>query len=506
MVITKTTTATRTTTTTTVSKASKTGQSRMNGPNNQQSSNKQVNINDVLMNSRSSSNLNLSSNANQSNGQHFNSTGQSIDQNNGIDMTLIGKDMNGRSLVYKNVGRAIAGNYFQFKSTSKELRPVVSNLIQDFTELFDKLNAQEQEESSELNLQSGNDEIKNREIRFLKAMVDDLNDEIERTKNELKNSQTELKMIKEYGAVRRSQNEGENSFTEFNCNEDNHCRQIDTTRYPTLDGRSYSEILKTKSNKIRENKSKSRSTILVIEKQKTSLVKSNDLYEKVSTSLSAIDKDVGFEEVTLNKSGKIIVKFKEDKHEQLVREKLMEFEKEMDMHKLRSNKSIMIKSIPKQITKEQIEKELVETYNVNGQIRTRLISNPAFKFNRCAVVLNEESAVHLCELDHIRLGFRACKVEPNHTPVQCINCYRFGHVAYRNGQLICRNEPVCIECSHNHKTSEHKSVESAEKEEGGSESEIDIIKCSNCKQSGHKANSKECQIYKNIQKRLIDKW
>ena len=62
-----------------------------------------------------------------------------------------------------------------------------------------------------------------------------------------------------------------------------------------------------------------------------------------------------------------------------------------------------------------------------------------------------------------------------HNTMKCFNCYRYGHI-----KKLCRNNPVCGNCSSkNHKTEECRTLEP---------------KCNNCK-GDHKSFDKRCSVY-----------
>jgi hypothetical protein len=88
---------------------------------------------------------------------------------------------------------------------------------------------------------------------------------------------------------------------------------------------------------------------------------------------------------------------------------------------------------------------------------------------------------------------RVAKFIATPSTAQCNNCSGFGHSI-----LLCKKEPKCILCAENHTISNHYC--SICKKKGVKCSHLSI-KCTNCLNTTHSANSKLCEVYLAIKNR-----
>ena len=215
-----------------------------------------------------------------------------------------------------------------------------------------------------------------------------------------------------------------------------------------------------------------------------------------------MDDEVKFNEVTLNKSGKIIVRYNNDDFTNKLKNALGKIE-DANIYKLKANRSIIIKAVPKYVDEDRIIDDLRKKYDVNGTIKTKMLSNTRFKFNRFIITLNEEKAHELVNHEKIRICFKTCEVQPYTNPIQCLWCGQFGHIAFRNGQKVCNNDPCCLKCNDSHPIMEHNKQATNEKNKTTT---INEVKCKNCKSDQYNSDSKECRIFKKIIENLIKRW
>jgi hypothetical protein len=82
---------------------------------------------------------------------------------------------------------------------------------------------------------------------------------------------------------------------------------------------------------------------------------------------------------------------------------------------------------------------------------------------------------------------RVVKFIATSSTAQCNKCAGFGH-----SELLCKREPKCILCAENHTISNH--ICSICKKKGVKCPHLSI-KCTNCQNTTHSANSKLCEVY-----------
>ena len=140
------------------------------------------------------------------------------------------------------------------------------------------------------------------------------------------------------------------------------------------------------------NREHKKSVTMVIEKRPTSLLNSVDLNKRVEDLITPIDSEVKFEEMNLNqKSGKTVLRFRCEEHIEKVKQALQPLEVEAEIRRLKGSKSIKISGIPKRVSKQTIERELIDVFGATGYLNVRMQSNAKFKYNRCFVTMSEEA-------------------------------------------------------------------------------------------------------------------
>jgi len=85
------------------------------------------------------------------------------------------------------------------------------------------------------------------------------------------------------------------------------------------------------------------------------------------------------------------------------------------------------------------------------------------------------------------ISTRVAKFIATSSTAQCNKCAGFGH-----SELLCKREPKCILCAENHMISNH--ICSICKKKGVKCPHLSI-KCTNCQNTTHSANSKLCEVY-----------
>jgi hypothetical protein len=70
---------------------------------------------------------------------------------------------------------------------------------------------------------------------------------------------------------------------------------------------------------------------------------------------------------------------------------------------------------------------------------------------------------------------------------QCTRCYGFGH-----SEVLCKREPKCLFCAENHISKLHSYTTC---KRTGTKCKYTSIKCTNCKDTTHSADSKLCEVY-----------
>lgn len=424
-----------------------------------------------------------------------NSNKQQVNNEERVEMNMVGLSKPGRLALYEKVAAAIDVGA-QFRSTAKELKPLFKKMVEDYREALNH-------QSKVNNDLTGNTDA-------LQKMLDEKEDE-------LKSRKEEIEMQRSIIADQKHKLDVLIKSMESNREDEDKIEKLSEsirTNFPPLD-QSYSAALnnnasqlgnnhqhfksrrrdKNSSNKNEDNPYNERrmnreikkQKVIVIKLRETSLLKEQELFNKVNSLIKPIDKEVNFSEVNLNKSGKVIIGYQEESHHQLIMDSLTPLNEEIESNMIKNKKAILIKGIPNFVEEEEIRDALSSTYKIDEIHKIKLIQNPSFKYNRCTVILNEKDAYDLYKEEFMRLGYKNCSIEANTRPLQCINCLKFNHSAYREGKLVCRNDAKCLECGGDHQTKHHNSDEATE-----------ISGCSNCKSKEHKSNDKNCPIYQKI--------
>lgn len=253
-----------------------------------------------------------------------------------------------------------------------------------------------------------------------------------------------------------------------------------------------------------------KTNIVVINRNETTTANNDEIFDRVHRLMKPLDKEVLFDEINLNKSGKIIVRFPKSEHMEKITDTLKSdswINSNTTFWNLNPSRSIMIKGVPKFVTAEQIENDLRADYSVDGKLQVKLSRpNPNFKFNRCRVTVNEETALRLCKLEKLRLNCKYCKVEPDTRPLQCLNCGEFNHCAYAEGKLVCTKKPRCIKCGGEHAVKDHKPNGQEEERRNASDENSHEVTCSNCKAPGHCSGSRNCPIFRKVSENATRRW
>lgn len=458
-----------------------------------------------------------------------------------------GKNKTERMKMYLEVKRDLSSKECtKYRSTSKELREIIFLMINDLEKQKsvdnDKMGEIESE-NEELkkkvkamqnttidNLEESAKHIveeKDREIEMLREIVHEksegekkLNYDLDKEREireqvqlEIVKLRSEIEFLKD--ARDKAMQNKEIQFIDQIKNQINDSIQLSSMiesnkdEYPLI---NYSDAVKFNKpysqQKKPENESRNRmkkvnldkkSTIVIVEREVASTKSPNEVFREVTKQLNPLDSKIKFEEVTLNKSSKIIVRFKDvEEDEASVINALKKIDK-VDVYKLRSNRQVQVKSVPKYVDEEQFKEELENNFKINGTIKIKMLSNERFKSNKFIVTLNEEDARELIKLEKLRIGFKQCPVEPNIRPMQCLNCGQYGHAAYKDKILVCNNKPNCFTCNGEHITADHEKNVTNEINQ-------DVIKCNNCQSNDHKTFSVKCRIYEKVLNNLIKKW
>ena len=234
--------------------------------------------------------------------------------------------------------------------------------------------------------------------------------------------------------------------------------------------------------------------VITVQQRPTSLKNGSQIYEEISELLKPLRGEVEFENIVKNKNEKTIIKYKNEGDKKKILDRIEQLENEVEINSVVEKRRIMIKSIPKGITKNQIVEDLNSNLN-NIKVDEKDVhvkNNPDFYYQRAIIVLNAPEARDLLNRSsRVVIGFKACPIERDTNPLQCYNCGGFGHSAYKNGKLVCRNIQKCIKCG-------------SDKHEGNCD-ESRQTKCLNCKLN-HSTNSKTCQVYLKVEQQISDRW
>ena len=258
--------------------------------------------------------------------------------------------------------------------------------------------------------------------------------------------------------------------------------------------RSNSQIASRSSQRI----PRAKPNLIAVCKKKGGLLDPNEILKRVKDLLQPLINDVEFEDVYQNRNGKTIIKFVNRNDGGKIMNAIAALDDEIERWTVGEKRRIVIKQIDSATTKAELLRELRERNDIDlKDEQLYVLNSTSYSYLRAIITLEEEEAKKILrEKDRVKIGFKTCPIDKHVKPLQCFVCGGFNHSGYRNGKVVCENEPRCLDCAQP-KTAGHQCKSDQNQKQ---------LECVNCKSTAHSASDRACPIYQKIHRELHARW
>lgn len=221
-----------------------------------------------------------------------------------------------------------------------------------------------------------------------------------------------------------------------------------------------------------------------------------DLAKEANKKLMQLKREIEVKSIKSNKYS-VIVTTKEEQQVPLI---INSIEKSTTLQARKPSKkipTILIKEIDKSLTLEEILDEIAENEKIKKDdiVVKKFIANSKYNTNRLLVNFRADDTQRIVDQLFVKVGYRCCPIEKCVNPMQCYNCFKYGHIHKdREGNTTCTGQTTCPSCSGNHQ----------QNEECPAKNDNAKLKCVNCKEN-HDSRSFRCKKRISITNDLLSK-